>query len=55
MDIAKAQALVNEFAGHMIVDPTFIALLIMLTQADILGRAELNFIKKWVKDANKAE
>ena len=55
MDITKAQALVNEFVGHLIGDSGFMALLIMLTQADILGRAELNFIKKWVKDANKAE
>lgn len=53
MDIIKAQALVNEFYGASVIDPSFEALLILLVQAEVLDRPQLNFLKKWVEDATR--
>ncbi len=55
MEIRKAQSLVNELYGTLVVDPSFEALLIMLVQAEVLDRPSLRFIQKWVEDANKRE
>lgn len=53
VEVRKAQSLINEYLGHLLNDDVTAAMLIVLVQADILGRPELNYIKKWVEDARQ--
>lgn len=53
MEIRKAQAMVNEFYGQFVTNPTMEALLIVLVQAELIDRQQLRFIQKWVEDANR--
>ena len=53
MEVRKAQSLVNEYLGYLCITDVEMAMLIVLVQADIFGRVELNFIKKWVEDARR--